>query len=55
MRTVKQAIPESTQNIRKRAYRDYTMERITRKQLDRILDSVKTLRKIAEEIKADTK
>lgn len=50
MRTTKQAIPENTQDIRKRAYRDYSMGKITKKQLNKILDCVKTLQEIAIEI-----
>ena len=50
MKTIKQIIPRVTQEIRKRAYRDYTMELITQKQLDKILDGIKTLKKVVEEI-----
>lgn len=50
MKTTKQVIPEKTQDIRKRAYRDYSMAKISKKQLNKILDGIKTLRKIAEEI-----
>ena len=50
MRTTKQAIPKNTQDIRKRAYRDYSMGKITKKQLNKILDCVKTLQEIAIEI-----
>ncbi len=54
MRTTKQAIPGNTQDIRKRAYRDYSMEKITKKQLNKILDCVKTLQEVAAEIDAES-
>lgn len=50
MRTTKQAIPRETQDIRKRAYRDYSMGKITKKQLNKILDCVKALQEVAIEI-----
>jgi len=54
MRTVTQAIPKGTQDIRKRAYRDYSMGEITKKQLNKILDHVKALQEIAVEIDAES-
>lgn len=50
MRTTAQVIPENTQDIRKRAFRDYSIEKITKKQLDKILDHLKALNTIAIEI-----
>ena len=55
MKLVKQAIPELAQDVRKRAYRDFSMEKITRKQLDKILEHLNSLKKIASEISAETK
>ena len=55
MRTTQQAIPENTQDIRKRAYRDYSMGKITKKQLNKILDHVKALQEIAAEIGEEQK
>lgn len=50
MKTVMQIIPENIQDIRKRAYRDYSLGIISRKQLNKILGSTETLKKVAEEI-----
>jgi len=55
MRTTAQVIPEKTQDIRKRAYRDFSMERITKKQLNKVLDHLKALNGIATEIAIDIK
>ena len=55
MRTTTQAIPKGTQDIRKRAYRDYSMGEITKKQLSKILDHVKALQEIAVEIEQNEK
>ena len=55
MRTTIQAIPKGTQDIRKRAYRDYSMGEITKKQLNKILDHIKALQEIAVEIEENNK
>jgi len=50
MRLVVQAIPNVVQDIRKRAYRDFSMNKLTRKQLDKILESLEALKKVASEV-----
>lgn len=54
MKLVKQAIPEGAKDIRKRAYRDFSMEKITRKQLNKILEHLDALGRIALEIGTET-
>lgn len=50
MRTSAQVIPENTQDIRKRAYRDFSIGKITKKQLNKILEHVEALKVISTEI-----
>jgi len=55
MRTTVQVIPENTQDIRKRAYRDFSIARITKKQLNKILDHLRALNGVAQEIRMNSK
>ncbi len=50
MKTVKEIIPEIAKDVKKRAFRDFGMNRLDQHILDGILASIKKLEKIAKSI-----